>query len=194
MSDHQSTDEAVKLQQWLLNERANLCAFADYVAGMPGFPSELQADEWHKRYATFCLFFGDENGLIGIEPREEHGSMSASDQQSLTANEIKDRIASVIAMDADDDIAHCESCDKDMPWEQAHISGDIWMCFACLEAFQRDFAACEHEWQTTSDEHGEPARYCWKCSGQVSDEDWPALFPGQPLPEKVGSKAEELGR
>jgi len=73
------------------------------------------------------------------------------------------------------DLQGCESCDKELPIEQMTSMEDCWFCPGCVEAFQKEFDACDHRWKPHTSTMGEPGRVCERCSGFVADEDAAAV-------------------
>jgi hypothetical protein len=71
----------------------------------------------------------------------------------------------------------CEHCSKEFPIEtMQHMEGN-WFCEVCTNEFQEAFKICEHKWSPHTNEMGDPGQYCENCSGFVSDDDFPRLFP-----------------
>ena len=79
------------------------------------------------------------------------------------------------------DIQACEFCSKEYPIEDCMSMEDSWICQPCYAAWKAEFDACNHEWEPHMDSMGDAGQYCTRCSGFVSDEDMPAMFPA---PEK----------
>jgi hypothetical protein len=72
---------------------------------------------------------------------------------------------------SDDDTDLCEACSRLVPIEDTVLMCDCVYCTACTEKWQAVFNACQHEWEPSTDPgHGDPGRYCRRCSGFVADE------------------------
>jgi hypothetical protein len=59
----------------------------------------------------------------------------------------------------------CEHCGKDFPIEDCHMMEDIWICDGCYREWKAIFDTCNHEWDSHTNQYGEPARYCHRCCG-----------------------------
>lgn len=88
------------------------------------------------------------------------------------------------------EMQRCEACDADVPLETATLMEECWFCPACVAKFLETFRACQHEWEPHVDSMGDPGWYCCRCAGFVNAEDFPALFPGVPLPEAPSDQAD----
>jgi hypothetical protein len=77
----------------------------------------------------------------------------------------------------------CEHCEKDFPIEQQVDHIDVSFCTGCDAEWRKEFAACQHDWRPSHDDHGEPGQYCRNCTGFVLDEMFPDLF-GKPAPSR----------
>jgi hypothetical protein len=78
------------------------------------------------------------------------------------------------------DLQSCERCSKERPIETMTIMEDCWFCQECVDAFQKQFDACDHSWEPHTDVMGDAGQYCSKCTGFVRDEDMPVLFGAKP--------------
>lgn len=81
---------------------------------------------------------------------------------------------------ADDiDLQGCEHCDNAFDIEHMTLSGDVWLCPACVIEWDKTFAACQHEWESDAHE-GVAGQFCPKCSGFVEQADFEVMSPQLP--------------
>lgn len=79
----------------------------------------------------------------------------------------------------------CELCSNKVPIEDMVSGGDFAICEDCHERSMKHFYACAHEWRPVRDDFDELAHACDKCSGLVSDEDFPRVVGGQMAVAKI---------
>jgi hypothetical protein len=86
--------------------------------------------------------------------------------------------------ETDDDLVTCESCSAKCGIEESVATADgCDLCPKCWAEAKAHFEACEHEWVAETDDCGEPAHACNRCSFIVCDADFPDAV-GYPAPER----------
>lgn len=74
------------------------------------------------------------------------------------------------------DLQGCEQCGKQVPIEDAIPTADgCYLCAGCDQNWRALFDACQHQWKPRTNEWGESAAVCGRCSGTVALEDFPSL-------------------
>lgn len=69
-------------------------------------------------------------------------------------------------MSNDDDLQQCEHCDNALEIDHMTMSGDVWLCPACVIEWDKTFDACQHKWEPGHHD-GEAGQFCPQCSGFV---------------------------
>lgn len=85
-------------------------------------------------------------------------------------------MSEVSDQERDVDTLPCECCNAVVPDDQIVSAGEVLMCPECWKAWQEEFAACAHEWETGHFD-GDDGRICNRCGGFLSDENFPTMFP-----------------